>query len=173
MTLTAEQVKWIAIVVTAAAIFGTGCAAGFGLRGVIANAAESKLREQHSLELKAISDTAAKAAADALATQKNLENRVASLDAAHTEERERAQAEIDRLSADIRAGSRRLSVVAKCPAGSRGLPGNSGSSGMDHGAERAELDPAAADRIVRIATDGDAAIRQLTACQAFIKAIAR
>ena len=168
MNLTAEQIKWIATAVVAVAIFWCGCAVGFGLRGNIANAAESRLREEHALAMKAVSDAAAQAATDALAIQQHLTKKIAALDAAHTEEIERAKVENDRLRDDIRAGARRLSVVAKCPAGGSGLPSRSGGSGVDHAATRAELDPAAADRIVRIANDGDAAIRQLAACQAFI-----
>jgi prophage endopeptidase len=165
------QYKWIATAIVAVAIFGSGCAVGFGLRGVIANAAESKLREDHATAMQTISDTAAQAATDALAIQHQLANKIAAIDAARTEEIERAKIENEKLRADIRAGTRRLSVAARCPASGNRLSGDAAGSSVGHGSERAEIDPATADRIVRIANDGDAAIRQLTACQDYARAI--
>jgi len=171
INLTEVQVKWIATAITAAAIFGVGFATGFGLRGEIANAAESKLQAEHSQAMQAVSDAAALAAQQALARQTELSSQIAAIDAAHAEEIERAKIENDRLRGDVLSGARRLSVVAKCPDGARGVPANSSGSGVDHADTRAELDPKAADRIIRIANDGDTAIMQLTACQAFIKAV--
>lgn len=173
MNLTGEQIKWIAGAITAAAIFGVGIAIGFGLRGVIANAAESRLREEHSQAMQAVSDAAALAAQQALARQTEMSSQIAAIDAAHTEEIERAKIENERLRGDVLSGARRLSVAAKCPASRGGLPGNYRSPSVDNDPSRAELDPAAADRIVRIANDGDTAIIQLAACQDFIKALTK
>jgi len=70
-----------------------------------------------------------------------------------------AQAEITRLRASVRDGTRRLSVrVASVP----GCPGATPTAGVGSEA-RAELDPATADDLVAIAADGDAAIRQSNA----------
>ena len=171
INLTGEQIKWIAMVITAAAIFGAGSATGFGLRGVIANAAESKLVADHAQAMQAVTDAATLAAQQALARQTELSSQIAAIDAAHTEEIERAKIENDKLRGDVLSGARRLSVVAKCPAGSRGVSAGAASPGVDHAAERAELDPAAAERIVGITNDGDTAIMQLTACQDYIKAV--
>ena len=89
---------------------------------------------------------------------------LADLDTQHTQERERANQINASLRADIAAGQRRLSVLAtSCsPAGS------ATATGLGHAEARAELDPAAAERIVRIANDGDDAIRQLTALQDWV-----
>lgn len=171
INLTEVQVKWIATAITAVAIFGVGFATGFGLRGEIANAAESKLQAEHSQAMRAVSDAATLAAQQALARQIELSRQIAAIDAAHTEEIERAKIENDRLRGDVLSGARRLSVVAKCPAGSRGVSAGAASSGVDHAATRAELDSAAAGRIIGITSDGDTAIMQLTACQEFIKAV--
>lgn len=86
------------------------------------------------------------------------------LDTQHTQERERANQTNADLRAAVAAGQRRLSVLAKCPVGGSGT-----TASVDHAEARAELDPAAAERIVRIANDGDDAIRQLTALQDYVR----
>lgn len=97
-------------------------------------------------------------------SRRNTIKLLADLDTQHTQERERANQINASLRADIAAGQRRLSVLAtSCsPAGS------ATATGLGHAEARAELDPAAAERIVRIANDGDDAIRQLTALQDWV-----
>lgn len=46
------------------------------------------------------------------------------------------------------------------------------TGGVVHGAQRAELDPAHAQRIVGITDDGDQAVIALIACQAYVREIA-
>lgn len=86
------------------------------------------------------------------------------LDTQHTQERERANQTNASLRAAVAAGERRLSVLAKCPVGA-----GSNTSSVDHAEARAELDPAAAERIVAIANDGDDAIRALSALQDYVR----
>lgn len=80
------------------------------------------------------------------------------------QEKTHAQAEMDRLRASVRAGSVRLFVPtegAACP----GSPAPEGASPAGGSAKaRAELDPATADALVAITSDGDSAIRDLNAC---------
>ncbi len=97
-------------------------------------------------------------------SRKNTQRLLAQLDTEHTQERERANQTNANLRAAVAAGEHRLSVLAKCPAG-----GSTGASSLDHDQARAELDPAAAERIVRITNDGDDAIRQLTALQDYVR----
>ncbi len=52
-----------------------------------------------------------------------------------------------------------------------GLPAATGPGRVDHGEARAELDPAAAQRIVAIAGDGDQGLIALAACQGYVKEI--
>lgn len=89
---------------------------------------------------------------------------LAELDTQHTQERERANQTNASLRAAVAAGERRLSVLAKCPAGT-----SSTTASVDHAEARAELDPAAAERIVAIANDGDDAIRALSALQDYVR----
>ncbi|MFG0353543.1 lysis system i-spanin subunit Rz [Pseudomonas sp. zbq_5] len=97
-------------------------------------------------------------------SRRNTIKLLADLDTQHTQERERANQTNASLRADVAAGQRRLSVLTtSCsPAGS------ATATGLGHAEARAELDPAAAERIVRIANDGDDAIRQLTALQDWV-----
>ena len=97
-------------------------------------------------------------------SRRNTIRLLAELDTQHTQERERANQTNASLRADVAAGNRRLSVLAtSCTA-----TGPASAAGVGHAEARAELDPAAAERIVRIANDGDDAIRQLTALQEWV-----
>ncbi|MCE1084721.1 lysis protein [Pseudomonas asiatica] len=97
-------------------------------------------------------------------SRRNTIKLLADLDTQHTQERERANQTNADLRAAVATGQRRLSVLAtSCAAG------HSAATGLDHAEARAELDPAAAERIVRIANDGDDAIRQLSALQDYVR----
>lgn len=97
-------------------------------------------------------------------SRRNTIKLLADLDTQHTQERERANQTNASLRADVAAGKRRLSVLAtSCAAGS------ATAAGVGHAEARAELDPAAAERIVAIANDGDDAIRQLNALQDYVR----
>lgn len=99
-------------------------------------------------------------------SRRNTIRLLADLDTQHTQERERANQTNASLRADVATGKRRLSVLAtSCAAGS------SSATSLDHAEARAELDPTAAERIVRIANDGDDAIRQLNALQDYVRTV--
>ncbi|MCC7702251.1 lysis protein [Janthinobacterium sp. GW460P] len=76
-----------------------------------------------------------------------------------------AQTDRDRFMADVRSGAIRLSIPI---AGNRPSPGagpaDPAAAGVDRQQARAELDGAAAAALDAIASDGDAATRQLNAC---------
>lgn len=98
-------------------------------------------------------------------SRRNTIKLLADLDTQHTQERERANQTNTSLRADVAAGKRRLSVLAtSCSAA-----GSTTAAGLGHAEARAELDPAAAERIVAIANDGDDAIRQLNALQDYVR----
>ncbi|MCE0853008.1 lysis protein [Pseudomonas asiatica] len=101
----------------------------------------------------------------ATASRRNTIKLLADLDTQHTQERERANQTNASLRADVAAGKRRLSVLAT----SCGTTGSATAAGVAHAEARAELDPAAAERIVAIANDGDDAIRQLNALQDYVR----
>lgn len=97
-------------------------------------------------------------------SRKNTIKLLAQLDTQHTQERERANQTNADLRARVAAGDQRLSVLAKCPV----VRATSTTASLDHTEARAELDPAAAERIVRVANDGDDAIRALSALQEWV-----
>lgn len=93
---------------------------------------------------------------------------LAAIDAKYQENERNAQLETDRLRAQLRAGTVRLSVPVV--AGSCRLPATGAGAGSGDGAERADIQPAAADDLVALAADADAVVRQLSACQAVVRA---
>lgn len=126
------------------------------------------LAKQHGDAELAQAQQTAKDAADAVAGKiRALEAaRVADIDAiaiAHEKEMDDAKAQMDSLRAAVRAGAVRLSVPVKsaaCPAAASGNPAAAGEPAET----RAELVPAAADALIGIAADGDAAVRDLNSC---------
>ncbi|WP_447590135.1 lysis system i-spanin subunit Rz [Aquipseudomonas campi] len=86
------------------------------------------------------------------------------LDTQHTLERERANQTNADLRADVATGKRRLSVLAT----SCSVRTATSTAGLADDQARADIDPAAAERIVRITNDGDDAIRQLSALQGYV-----
>ena len=51
------------------------------------------------------------------------------------------------------------------------MPATTGTDGVVYGGERAELDRAFAQRIVRIAEEGDEELIALAGCQGYLRAI--
>ena len=83
-----------------------------------------------------------------------------------TDAKQRQARLMDRLAtADLR-----LSVILAQPpfAGGDAVPATTGTGGVVYGDERAELDRAFAQRIVRIAQEGDEGLIALGACQAYV-----
>ena len=71
------------------------------------------------------------------------------------------------LLADIESGRQRLSVlIRQC-----GSSEATGTTSVDDGAVRAELDPAHGARVIRITRDGDRAIRALSGLQDYVREV--
>lgn len=92
-------------------------------------------------------------------------DKIEALDASWQEKINNAKIENDKLRADVISGAKRLRIAAHC------TKSNSATASMDNAGETAELSSADAAALLGIVTDGDTAIRQLTACQDYIKAI--
>ena len=97
-------------------------------------------------------------------SRRNTQRLLAQLDTDHTKELENAQADNQRLRTAVATGARRLSVPAKCPA----VRATTTTAGLDDAETRAELDPAAGERIIAIANDGDEGLIALRAAQDYI-----
>ena len=97
-------------------------------------------------------------------SRRNTQKLLAQLDTEHTKALTDAQAANNQLRTNVRNGARRLSVKATCPA----VRDTTTSTGLGDAEARAELDPAAGERIVAITDDGDQGLIALRAAQAYI-----
>lgn len=101
------------------------------------------------------------AAAD---SRRNTQRLLLDLDTKHTQELTNAQAQNKDLLARVGTGTQRLSVPAKCPT----VRAATSTTSVDHAEARADIDPAAGQRIIAITNDGDEAIIALSAAQDYI-----
>jgi hypothetical protein len=103
-----------------------------------------------------------------------LEQRLNVNDEAHYKELSDAQKTQQRLSGRLATADVRLSVLLAAGlgrGGGDGLSAPASPGGVVHGATRAELAPAHAQRIVGITGDGDQGLIALAACQAYAKEV--
>jgi hypothetical protein len=103
-----------------------------------------------------------------------LEARLQTNDESHYQELQRAQVHQKHLRDRLATGELRLSVLlASGYAASGGGPVSAATApgGVVHGAARADLEPAHAQRIIGITDDGDTGLIALAACQAYAKEI--
>lgn len=102
-----------------------------------------------------------------------LEQRLQASAQVHHRELTDAQNNQARLRDRLATADLRLSVQldATDPANGCALPTAPGSGGVVHGASRARLDPAHAQRIIGITHDGDQGLIALAACQSYVKAV--
>ncbi|BBT38946.1 lysis system i-spanin subunit Rz [Pseudomonas putida] len=127
-------------------------------------------------------EDAAAAALDQLALQqaarRDMEARLQAQDRTHWKEMNDAQQTQARLRDRLATADLRLSVLLDagsaaaqgCHGGVREGPG---TGGVVHGAVRAELDRAHAQRIVAITDEGDRGLIALQACQAYVREVIR
>jgi len=125
-------------------------------------------------------EEAAAAALDQMAVQqaarRDLEGRLQAQGQAHWKEMNDAQQAQARLRDRLATADLRLSVLLDagsvaaqgCDGGLRKAPG---AGGVVHGAVRAELDRAHAQRIVAITDEGDRGLIALQACQKYVSEI--
>jgi len=84
-----------------------------------------------------------------------------------------AQRDQDRLRDRLATADLRLSVLLDADDVAAGctMPAAAGTGSLDHGAPRARLDPAHAQRIIAITDEGDRGLIALQACQAYVRAL--
>ncbi|CAI8725119.1 lysis protein [Pseudomonas sp. IT-P4] len=100
-------------------------------------------------------------------SRRNTQRLLADLDTQHTQELANAQATNNQLRADVAAGARRLSIKATCPA----VRATTSPTSLDDAEARADIDPAAAQRIVAITNDGDEAIIALNGLVDYVNTV--
>ena len=101
-----------------------------------------------------------------------LEQWLAASDQSHyralTDEKTKQARLLDRLAtADLRLSVQLDAATTDCDA----VPATTRTGGVVHGAYRAQLDPAHAQRIIGITSDGDQGLIALQACQAYAKEV--
>ena len=104
----------------------------------------------------------------------DLEGRLKSTAETHWKEMSNVQQTQSRLRDRLATADLRLSVVLAATAaesGSCGVPAAPGTRGVVHGAIRADLDPAHAQRIIAITDEGDRGLIALEACQGYVREI--
>ncbi|MBK5510650.1 MULTISPECIES: lysis system i-spanin subunit Rz [unclassified Pseudomonas] len=137
-----------------------------------------QLAEQARLQAETLNQLTQAAATQQQAEQDKrlaLEQRLSASEQTHYRALSDAQRDQGRLRDRLATSDVRLSVLldARDVASGSAVPAASGASGVDHGAPRARLDPAHAQRIVAITDAGDNGLIALQACQAYIRAIVR
>lgn len=134
-----------------------------------------QLAELDRLHQSELADIGRAAAAQAQAEQgkrMDLENRLSINEQTHYQVMTHAQKDQARLRDRLATSDLRLSVLlAENSTGDHTVPAATGASGVDHGAPRARLDPAHAQRIIAITDAGDRGLIALQACQAYVKAL--
>ena len=100
-------------------------------------------------------------------SRRNTQKLLATLDTEHTKAMTDAQATNNQLRAAVASGARRLSFKATCPA----VRATAGAARVDDAEARADIDPAAAERIVAITGDGDEAIVALNGLQDYVRTV--
>ncbi|AZD06254.1 hypothetical protein C4K26_0829 [Pseudomonas chlororaphis] len=131
------------------------------------------LARQHQDDLSAISNAASAQQQAEQAKRLTLEQRLATADQSHHQELTNAQKDQARLRDRLATADLRLSVLvdAANAAGGCTVPAAPVTGGLVHGAPRARLDPAHAQRIIGITDDGDRGLIALQACQAYVRAL--
>ncbi|QBZ88302.1 lysis protein [Pseudomonas viciae] len=104
-----------------------------------------------------------------------LEQQLSASEQTHYRALSDAQRDQDRLRDRLATADVRLSVLldADDVAAGCAVPATTRASDVDHGAPRARLDPAHAQRIIAITDAGDRGLIALQACQAYIRALGR
>ncbi|WP_092428112.1 lysis system i-spanin subunit Rz [Geopseudomonas sagittaria] len=159
-----------AITLASGAGLAVGLLLGMTLQGWRLGAELADLRADHAMELQRLADTHAAALAAQQQARQHLEQQLAAIDTQRYQELTHAQANTDRLAADLASARQRLRVRID-PASCSGLPTTTGAPGLDDGAgARADLHPADAAALVRVTGRADECRARLTALQEWVRA---
>ena len=127
----------------------------------------------HKDDLASISNAAVAQARAEQDKRLDLEQKLFGQDQQHTRELSDAQRNQALLRDRLATSDVRLSVLldAADTASGSNVPSSPGAVGVVHGAARAQLDPAHAQRIISITGDGDQGLIALRACQAYVREV--
>lgn len=131
-----------------------------------------RLAEQANLyqaDLDSISNAAATQAKAEQDKRLALEQRLSASEQTHYKVLSDEQRNQDRLRDRLATSDLRLSVLLEDSASCSPVSATAGAGGVVHGAHRAQLDPAHAQRIIGITDEGDRGLIALAACQAYVR----
>jgi len=148
-------------------------AGGQQIRVLSAQSVASKAQAEHQAHLRQVAEANAAVILKQQADRRTLEAHLDTLDQQRYGELRNAQQEIERLSAAVADGSRRLSVRASCPAAAGSVFAATGAGRLDAGSQRADIHEEDARRIVAITGDADACAVKLTALQEWAREVTR
>ncbi|SMF59265.1 MULTISPECIES: lysis system i-spanin subunit Rz [unclassified Pseudomonas] len=132
----------------------------------------------HGREREEAAATALQQLAEQKSQRQALEDRLQEQGKTHWKEMSDAQQTQDRLRDRLATADLRLSVLVDAgafatPGGDSGMREAAGTGGVVHGALRARLDPAHAQRIIGITDTGDRGLIALQACQAYVREVTK
>lgn len=148
-------------------------AGGQQIRVLSAQSVASKAQAEYQTHLRQVAEANAAVILKQQAERQDLEGRLAANDQQRYGELRHAQQEIERLSAAVADGTRRLSVRASCPVAASGLSAATGAGRLDDGSQRADIHEEDARRIVAITGDADACAVKLTALQEWAREVTK
>lgn len=148
-------------------------AGGQQVRVISAQSVASKAQGEYQTHLRQVAEANAAMILKQQAERQDLEWRLAANDQQRYGELRNAQQEIERLSAAVADGSRRLSVRASCPASAGSVPAATDAGRLDDGVQRADIHEEDARRIVAITGDADACAVKLTALQEWAREVTK
>ena len=168
-----DAVKWCGVLLITLALMGASAWAAWEWQ---ANAYGQQLAAKEAAHQTERTNLANANAAQILAEQGKrlaLEQWLAASDQSHyralTDEKTKQARLLDRLAtADLRLS---VQLDAAAATGCDAVQPTTGAGGVVHGACRAQLDPAHAQRIIGITSDGDQGLIALQACQAYAKEV--
>lgn len=168
-----KQYKLIALAAAVLALMALSAAGAWQWQG---NAYGKQLADQakaHETFLRQVAEANAAVILKQQAERRTLEVRLDTLDQQRYGELRHAQQEIERLSAAVADGTRRLSVRASCPAAAGDVSAATGTGRLDDGGQRADIHEEDARRIVGITGDADACAVKLTALQEWAREVTK
>lgn len=148
-------------------------AGGQQIRVLSAQSDAAKAQTQYQTHLRQVAEANSAVILKQHAERQDLEGRLAANDQQRYGELRHAQQEIERLSAAVADGARRLSVRASCPAAAGDMSAATGAGRLDDGSQRADIHEEDARRIVGITGDADACAVKLIALQEWAREVTK
>lgn len=155
--------KITALILVMAIVFG----AGWTIKGWKDEVAYQALVNEQLEAAKKRAEDALVAQQKATVERDTAQAEVTKLTKEKSDEIAKAKRENDSLRDQLITGRMRVTIPVRCAYGTTDKP--TGGGELDHGTQNAELDGEVAAALGRIASDGDEAIRQLTACQGVLR----